>query len=92
MNKQELGRQLKSLLDEENDVVKISQWAFRIYSNNIRSLDSSMREILECLFSMEDDPQFEYSKYELELLAALLIKEEKDPIKLINDLKKRGQV
>jgi hypothetical protein len=87
MNKQELGKQLKSLLAMESDIVKISHWAFRIYSNNRQNLDSSMREILECLFSMEDDPQFEYTEKELKLLAEMLINEEEDPIKQIKDMK-----
>ena len=38
---------------------------------------------------MEDDPQFEYSKQELMLLAEMLINEEKDLIKKINDIKSK---
>ena len=90
MNKQELGKQLKSLLATERDIVKISRWAFRIYSNNLRNLDSSMMEVLECLFSMEDDPQFEYTEQELKLLAEKLINNEEDPIKQINEMKSKG--
>jgi hypothetical protein len=37
---------------------------------------------------MEDDPQFEYTKLELELLAEKLINDEKDPLKQINEMKK----
>jgi hypothetical protein len=89
MNKQELGKQLKSFLAMESDIVKISRWAFKIYSNNRQNLDPSLREILECLFSMEDDPQFEYTEQELRLLAEKLINNEKDPIKQINDMKSK---
>jgi hypothetical protein len=89
MNKQELGNQLKSFLAKESSIVKISRWAFGIYSNNRRDLDSSTREILECLFSMEDDPQFEYTEQELKLLAEKLINNEEDPIKQINDMKSK---
>jgi DNA-directed RNA polymerase subunit RPC12/RpoP len=90
VTKQELGEQLKSLLASESDIVKISRWAFRLYSNNRQNLDPSMEEILECLFSIEDDPQFEYPYDELQQLAKKLIDEgEKeelcDPISGIKD-------
>ncbi len=87
MNKKELGEQLKALLEKESDIVKISRWALRLYSNNIRSLDLSSRGVLQCLFSMEDDPQFEYTQLELQLLAEKLINNEEDPIEQINALK-----
>lgn len=88
MNKQELGNQLKSLLIKEKDIKKISQWAFSLYSR-LRLLDPSMQEILECLFSMEDDPQFEYTEQELKLLAEMLINNVEDPIQKINDIKSK---
>lgn len=90
MNKQEFGKKLKSFLANESDIVKISRWAFRIYSNNIQALDSTMKEILQCLFSMEDDPLFEYTHQELLLLAEKLINNEEDPIKQINDMKSKN--
>ena len=83
MNKKELGEQLKVLLKKEIDIVILSRWAFSIYSNNCRNLDPSMEEILEYLFSMEDDPQFELTEQELSLLAEMLINNEADPIKKI---------
>ena len=89
MKNQELGRELKSFLATEKDIVKISRWAFRLYSNNRQNLDPSISETLECLFSMEDDPQFEYTDQELRLLAEMLINDEKDPIKQINEMKFR---
>ncbi len=58
-----------------------------MYSDNPKNLDASMQEILGCLFSMEDDPQFEYTEQELRLLAEMLMNEENDPIKKINDMK-----
>lgn len=87
IKKNEFGKVLKVYLDKEDDIVKISRWAFKIYSENIRDLDSSMKEILECLFSMEDDPQFEYTKRELKLLAEMLINEENDPIKKLHEMR-----
>lgn len=77
MNKQTLGKELDSQLKKGYDIVKISRWAYKLYSENIRFLDASTEEILECLFSMEDDPQFEYTEKELQLLAEKLLKGER---------------
>lgn len=74
MDKQFIGRKLKEKLSEGYDVVNISRWAFHIFSNT-RSLDSELRDILEQLFSMEDDPQFELTAEELTELAEKLIAE-----------------
>lgn len=87
MNKQELGRGLLHQLTQEYDIVKISRWAFKIYSENCRTIDSRMTEILEILFSMEDDPQFEYSEQELRLLAEKLIANSEDPLKEVHAMK-----
>ena len=46
MNKQELGKQLKSFLAMESDIVKISRWAFKIYTNNCQNLDPSIKEVI----------------------------------------------
>lgn len=89
MNNSELGELLASLLKKENNIVKISRWAFTVYSSNRRELDRSTKEVLECLFSMEDDPQFEYSIQELKLLSEKLIHNESEPLKLINEMKSK---
>ena len=75
MNKQMIGKGLKSELARGYDIVRISRWAFRVYSEDPRSLDSSLREILESLFTMEDDPQFELTEEELSNLADKLVAE-----------------
>ncbi len=87
MNKKQFGESLKLLLIHEHDITRISRWTFRVYSENLRNLDPSMMDILERLFSMEDDPQFEYTLPELQLLAEKLINNEEDPIEQINALK-----
>lgn len=91
MTKNELGKALKELLRKENDIVKISRWALKLYSENYVSLDSTMIDILECLFSMEDDTQFKLTTDELKELAKKLILEgEKEelsaPIPEIKDI------
>jgi hypothetical protein len=88
-NNKKLGEELKTQLEKGYDIVKISRWAYTFYSHNCRFLNSSTEEILEYLFRMEDDPQFEYTEQELWLLAELLINEVKDPIKQINDMKSK---
>lgn len=70
-----IGKGLKSELAKGYDIVRISRWAFRVFSEDPRSLDPSLSEILESLFSMEDDPQFELTSDELSNLADKLIAE-----------------
>ncbi len=90
MNKQRIGEELKLQLEKGYDIVKISRWAYKLFDENCCALDPPSREILQCLFSMEDDPQFEYAENELRLLAEKLISNEEDPLKQINDLKSKG--
>jgi len=70
-----IGKELKSELAKGYDIGRISRWAFRVYSEDPSSLDSFLREILESLFAMEDDPQFELAAEELSNLADKLIAE-----------------
>jgi hypothetical protein len=86
-DKQKIGQGLKEQLDIGYDIVRISRWAFGIYSNNRAVLTEDEEEILEYLFFMEDDPQFEYSENELLFLANNLIKNVPDALKKTNDLK-----
>ena len=74
MNKQNIGMGLKTELRKDCDIVRISRWAFTIFSNE-KSLEPDVKDILETLFSMEDDPQFELSQEELTKLADNLIAE-----------------
>lgn len=75
MNKRIIGMDLKSELAKGYDITRLSRWAFRLYSENIRSLDPSLRETLETIFAMEEDPQFELSLEELSSIADHLITE-----------------
>ena len=71
----ELGVQLNFLLDKKCDIVTISHWAFRMYNNNDSDFNPSTNQLLECLFSMEDDPQFEYTEQQLRSIAEQWINE-----------------
>jgi hypothetical protein len=82
-----IGYELKALLEKGYDIVKISRWAFSVFYDHTRELDPNQYDILQELFRMEDDPQFEYTEKELKMLAEMLIKNEKDPLKHINNMK-----
>lgn len=74
MNRQNIGKGLKEELLKGYDIVRISRWSFQIFSNE-KSLNQETRDILEELFSMENDPQFELSQEELTQLANKLSEE-----------------
>ncbi len=86
-SKKIIGEELKKELNKGYNIEKISTWAcdllVSIRSNSIDQLDS----ILDRISLMDAGPEFEYTEQELRLLAELLINEEKDPIKQIDDIK-----
>lgn len=86
---EQLGNQLNEELKKGYDVIRISRWALRIYFSSVRELTVTQKDVIMGLFTMEDDPQFEYSEEQLKLLATMLINNEKDPIKYINNLKQK---
>ncbi len=75
MNKDVIGKALKAELSKGYDVVRISRWAFRIFSENIKSLDPFLKDTLEKIAAMEDDRQFELTEGDLSILADKLISE-----------------
>lgn len=85
MNKRDLGISLRNEIKKGYDIVRISRWAFHLFNENISSLDPYLTEVLQSLFSMEDDPQFEFSEQELLKLADDLIMQwEQDELKKID--------
>ena len=86
----QLGKELQQELKKGYDIVRISRWAFHIFYSHTGDLNPILSNILEELFRMEDDPQFEYTEQELKLLAEKLINNEEDPIKQINEMKSNG--
>ena len=75
LDKQFLGKELRTQLEKGCDVVKLSRWAYKVYSENIRNLDDTSEEVLESLFVMEEGPEFELTKDRLLSMADRLIKE-----------------
>ncbi len=87
ITKSQLGEELKKELAKGFDITRLSRWSYKIFFNNSRELSAELKETLEYLFRMEDDPQFEYSEDELNLLAKKLIDGEENPIKQINEMR-----
>lgn len=77
ISNREIGDELKKQLKLGFDVVKISRWAYDLIYSNRDRLDSDTKEILKDISIMEDDPQFEYTKKELDVVANVLINNEK---------------
>lgn len=75
MNKKEIGEALLKELNKGYNIVRVSRWAFRVYSENLLSLSPSLCDVLQTLFAMEDDPQFELTKVQVEEIANTLINE-----------------
>ena len=80
----DIGKSLQMQLDVGYDIERISQWAFAWYSDNIRELNASEKNLLRFLFTMEAGPEFEYSEKDLHKLADYLIEGVPDAIGKIN--------
>jgi hypothetical protein len=83
--RKQIGRELKNQLDKGYNVERISNWAYDLFIT-LRD-EPELDIILDRISLMAAGPEFEYTEQELRLLAELLINEEKDPIKQIDDIK-----
>lgn len=72
LNKSEFGKMLAKKLDETNDVVALSRWAYELFMDFQRDAEPGLRDLLLELSRMEDSPEFEYSVVELRKLAETL--------------------
>jgi hypothetical protein len=87
-SKKEIREELKKELDRGYDITRISNWAYNLlYIETRGQLFPEICSVLRDISVMDAGPEFEYSERELRLLAELLITEENDPIKKIDDLK-----
>lgn len=89
-SKKKLGIALKEELNQGYNIERISNWADDLFISMRSERSSELEDILRYIFLMDAGPEFEYTEQELRLLAELLIKEEEDPIKKINDLKQKN--
>jgi hypothetical protein len=85
--KKEIGKELKNQLEKKYNIERISNWAYDLFISLRGELSPELDDILDRISLMAAGPEFEYTEQELKLLAELLINEEKDPIKQIDDLK-----
>jgi hypothetical protein len=67
------GAMLTEKLSDGSDIRAVSDWAFQIYLDNSRQLVPELKEVLLDLGRMNDEPEFKYSKRELEALASDLL-------------------
>jgi hypothetical protein len=72
MTKAEFGALLKLKLEQTNEIVELSRWAYKIFNENSRGIEPDLKTILLDLARMEDAPEFEYSYVELVALAQSL--------------------
>lgn len=86
--KKKLGTELKKILDNPHDIVKIARWAENIYSNHCRDFSDELDGIVMTLSAMEHGPEFEYSEKELSILASKLMNNEADPLTQIKQNRK----
>jgi hypothetical protein len=69
---------LKKINEKSFDIAKISQWCMQIYMQHLREIDDSLGTLLFELATMADDPQFEYNKEQLQIIADKLIHQDED--------------
>lgn len=86
-SKKEIGQELMEELKKKYSVERISSWAYDLLYIKVedRQIDPEISSILHSISVMDAGPEFAYSEQELILLASLLINEEEDPIKKINE-------
>jgi hypothetical protein len=85
--KRDFGRELNEKISLKNSVSQIGKWAHSVFFENCRELDYELKDIIEQLLMMEEEPEFEYTIQELQLLADKLINNEKDVLKQINEMR-----
>jgi len=64
---------LLKLSEEPFNIVKISRWCYIKYVDHIREMDDELYNLVSELSTMEDDPQFEYSREELVSIATKML-------------------
>lgn len=73
LQKQAFGRELKKLVSQKEDIVKIGAWAYSIYLEYCRYLNSDLSQVMLDLTAMELREQFVISYEMLNKIAEDLI-------------------
>lgn len=87
-----VGLELRGQLELGYNVSKISRWAYNLFYDHRDELSNELKEILKELARMEDDLQFGYTKKELHMLSEMLINNEKEPLKKINEIASKRSI
>lgn len=88
-SKKEIGKQLSKEIDKGYNIERISTWACDLFVAYRNKHCLELDDVLNHISLMDAGPEFEYTEQELRLLAEMLINEEKDPIKKINEMKSK---
>lgn len=83
----QFSQDLKDILNTKFDVIKIARWSDHFYATHINEISEELDEVLMALSCMQHGPEFEYSEVELRLLADMLSRDEKDPLKKLAKMK-----
>jgi hypothetical protein len=86
--KKKIGEELKIILSRGYNIGRISNWADELFFSVRGKRSPELDDILRHIFLMDAGPEFEYTEQELKLLAEMLINEEENPIKKINEKSK----
>ncbi|NDP59177.1 MAG: hypothetical protein GZ090_07460 [Oxalobacteraceae bacterium] len=65
LSKIDFGKILQSKIKNGDDPVFLSDWAYKIYLGNSRSLESGLKDFILNLGMMSDEPEFSYTYAEL---------------------------
>jgi len=71
--KQKIGTELKQLLTNKKTTEQIGGWCYWIYMKHIQDIDTTLKDLLLDLSTMEDGPEFELSYEKLNDIADRLI-------------------
>lgn len=78
-----ISEELKWELDQGYDAIRIARWAYSCNSTHIGCLDSTTKNVLQCLSIMELGPEFELPEAEVKIIAEKFINNEMDLLKQI---------
>ncbi len=67
--RKDFGARLKKQLTVDYDVVKVARWAHKEYLDHCRELEADLVAEITKIIAMEEGPEFELTKEEIQLLA-----------------------
>ncbi len=80
LDESSFGKMLFSKLEETQNIVTISRWAYNIFLDYQDACSPELRSLLLDLTRMEDGQEFEFSIAELQKIAADLARQNKNDV------------